>query len=677
MDTAVQSADNLTSILDGGKRVHDHFYIHTSLLKQQNKIVREAVKAAQRTAKLRNDDFNVIRFARKRREIALLKYKGFFEDPFPCLEAAYLVDLTSNSVQRTDFSSRANPPILHRKELLLSSTHPERSKFSELTKAIAARGLFVDSANIGNKKQWEDRLAKHCVQIVGHVLKDSVLVAESDNKNAEVERHRTAIARDRLSAPMQALARHGLLSAERSVLDYGCGQGDDVRALKAGGIQAIGWDPHYAPRISLEPCDIVNVGFVLNVIEEPSERVATIRRAFELARECLAVAVMVIGKGAVRSHKAYGDGVLTGRGTFQKYYQQSELKEFLESALRVEAIAVGPGIFFVFKDKLLEQRFLLDRQRRAFFPLAVELRPPLDRPTLAERRLEALRPILDQLWQKMFELGRPIAEEELPPDLLLEIRTKIGSLRRAERLGRSPESLQKLAASRDARREDLLVYFGLNLFNGRTRYSTLPPELQRDISAFFGNAKSSFEEAKALLFSVGKPEVIDEACRQASAQGLGYLIENESLQIQSALVNQLPPALRCYVGCAAKLYGDFEAADVIKVHVRSGKLTLQFYDDFDSSPLPRLRERVKINMRDQKIDFFQYANRAETRLLFLKSRYMSSDQPGYDCQKEFDDALDGLGIFDFSGYGPSGDEFYLMLENAGYVVRGFNLERIG
>jgi DNA phosphorothioation-associated putative methyltransferase len=260
---------------------------------------------------------------------------------------------------------------------------------------------------------------------------------------------------------------------------------------------------------------------------------------------------MVVGKGDTNGgHRAYRDGVLTKRGTFQKYYRQEEIKAFLDRALDMEAIAVAPGIFFIFRDKILEQRFLLDRQRRIQFPLAPGLRPPLDRPTLAERRLEALRPILERLWQQMLEFGRPLVEEEVAPDLLLEIRNQIGSLRRAERLGSLPENTQKLISSGNARREDLLVYFGLNLFNGRTRYSRFAPELQRDIKAFLGNAKSAFEAGKEPLFSVGKSEVIDEACRKASASGLGYLREGESLQIYSALINRLPPftllrRLRC------------------------------------------------------------------------------------------------------------------------------------
>jgi DNA phosphorothioation-associated putative methyltransferase len=519
------------------------------------------------------------------------------------------------------------------------------------------------------------RLASHGIQIVDHAIVEVGTSQKPTEGQKEIGRHRTAIARDRLSAPMQALARHGLLTSDRSVLDYGCGQGDDVRALLAGGISVAGWDPYFAPQAPLEPADVVNIGFVLNVIEEPGERLQAIRRAFDLTKQCLAVAVMVVGKGGTARHNAYRDGFLTSRGTFQKYYRQEELKEFLDGALRTEAIAVAPGIFFVFRDKLLEQRFLLDRQRRIQIPLASEFRPPLDRPTLAERRLEALRPLLGRLWQEMLIAGRPLVDEEVMPDLLSELEQQIGSLRRAERLCGTQFDVQALAAAGNARKEDLLVYFGLNLFNGRTRYSTLVPELQRDIKVLFGNATSAFDAARNLLFSVGKTEVVDEACRRATVAGCGHLFEGHSLQIHSSRINRLPAALRCYAGCAAKLYGDIDTADLVKIHIRSGKLTLLFYDDFDNSPLPRLRERIKINMRAQRIDFFQHLTDSAPELLYLKSRYMTADQEGYDRQKAFDDALLNLGLFDFADYGPPADAFEATLNAAGYVIHGFEIRK--
>jgi hypothetical protein len=46
----------------------------------------------------------------------------------------------------------------------------------------------------------------------------------------------------------------------------------------------------------------------------------------------------------------YNDGFLTQRGTFQKYFEQAELKGLLENALAQEAIAISPGIFVVFRE---------------------------------------------------------------------------------------------------------------------------------------------------------------------------------------------------------------------------------------------------------------------------------------------------------------------------------------
>ena len=57
------------------------------------------------------------------------------------------------------------------------------------------------------------------------------------------------------------------------VLDYGCGQGDDIIALKSAGYNAEGWDPYYRPDPSLlKKADITNLGFVLNVIEDLEDK---------------------------------------------------------------------------------------------------------------------------------------------------------------------------------------------------------------------------------------------------------------------------------------------------------------------------------------------------------------------------------------------------------------------
>ena len=133
---------------------------------------------------------------------------------------------------------------------------------------------------------------------------------------------------------------------------------------------------------------------------------------------------------------------------------------------------------------------------------------------------------------------------------------------------------------------------------------------------------------------------------------------------------------RTYVRCAEKLYGDIEQADLVKVHIASGKVTLLEYDSFEKTPLPRLATRVKVNLREQSVDYFHYQNYPDPPILYLKSRYMASSQSGYARQKRFDQKLQRRGIFDFRGFGPSPAKFFADLERAGLRLKGWNLTKI-
>src|SRR5579871_721939 len=103
----------------------------------------------------------------------------------------------------------------------------------------------------------------------------------------QVRRERTAIIRFKHSKPIMLALAHGIIDASISVFDYGCGRGEDIAHLESRGIQAAGWDPHYRPDTPIASADVVNLGYVLNVIEDPSERTATLHRAFALAKKVL------------------------------------------------------------------------------------------------------------------------------------------------------------------------------------------------------------------------------------------------------------------------------------------------------------------------------------------------------------------------------------------------------
>ena len=127
----------------------------------------------------------------------------------------------------------------------------------------------------------------------------------------EIQRHLTAVDRDKLSTPMQSLARHGYLHGDHSIFDFGCGKGHDLLELEAHGLDAAGWDLVFRPNGKKQASDIVNLGFVINVIEDRRERAATLSEAYSLANRLLVVAVMLGGEATIQKFTPYKDGVVT------------------------------------------------------------------------------------------------------------------------------------------------------------------------------------------------------------------------------------------------------------------------------------------------------------------------------------------------------------------------------
>ena len=510
---------------------------------------------------------------------------------------------------------------------------PRVPEYRELTATAEALGLFDNPVTIGFKQAWETLIAEKGFRLIDGQfvpignLESEELQATEPMQTADIARHLTALSRNNLSAPMQCLARHGFLDGSLSVFDYGCGKGDDIRNLQANDIPVAGWDPHYAPDNPRHEADIVNLGFVINVIEDPEERLQALQGAYRLCQQVLVVSAMLVNQNAP-SGQTFNDGVITLRNTFQKYFTQAELKEYLSGSLQTEAIPVAPGIFFIFKDRDAEQRFLLNRQRsrrnvlRLSQQVAVPKQPKLSR---NEKKYQACKHLLDPLWQQTLELGRLPEKSEMTA--LVEITEAFGTANKALRFMLSQVDTSLLEQTRQNRIDDLLSYFALQTFARRKAYRHLQAGLQKDIKAFFGDYKSALALAQSLLFRISSVESIVSACRQAAEQGLGHLDDDLALHLHTSMVQRLPALLRIYIGCAVMLYGDIEQSDLVKIHSQSGKLSLMRYDDFTDKPLPLLLERVKINLRRQSFEIFHYGEEYQPTCLYLKARYINEEFP--------------------------------------------------
>lgn len=157
--------------------------------------------------------------------------------------------------------------------------------------------------------------------------------------------HKTAISRKKLSKPMQLIMAH-LYRYGDSILDYGCGRGDDVRNLAARRIVIDGYDPTWAPVVAPYRRDIVSMIYVLNVIEDTFERIHALNSAWAHTDRVLVV--------AIRPCKMYG-GVLRGKtrhsstGTYQYFFSQNELYDLINRALGNDIMIreLAPGIVYI------------------------------------------------------------------------------------------------------------------------------------------------------------------------------------------------------------------------------------------------------------------------------------------------------------------------------------------
>ena len=645
-----------------GKRLPDATYLHESTFPQISEDLAHftLTVAAEYAGGL---SWNVAKYSRRDFKISLLSYPTFLDDSYPALAGSITVDLVRGKSRKTDYSHSDNPPILHRKETLVSPDHPAYADFIAVTKEGESLGLYETSSRIGFRKSWERLISnKGYTSIEGHLVPKANLMAASEPSESEdirIDRHLTAIDRDRLSAPMQYLARHGYLNGDYTILDYGCGKGHDLLELEAHGIDAVGWDPELRPDGPRRASDVVNVGFVINVIEDSAERIAVLKQAFELTKCVLTIAVMIGGEGTIQKFRPYKDGVITSRNTFQKYFSQSELRSFIETSLAQQALAVAPGIFLVFKDELEEQRFLSNRQRvrREWRQISVRERsaPTVDYQKLIEGNID----LFQAFWKTCLDFGRMPANDEF--DRSDELRHLIGAHKKAFEASGNYFGSDEYAQAREGRIEDITVFLALSFFGRRQAYAKMPISLQRDIKAFFDKPSIAHEVARLALFSVADTDKITQACLEARERlDCGHLESDHAYVVDASTLESLPGILRIYVGCATQLYGDIHGVDLVKIHMNSGKVSLLIYDDLDK-PLPLLKERIKIRLRDQEIDWFYYGDGYEPQPLYLKSLYMSAEAPRYAEQVAFDQRVANLPGIDLSDHGPSLSEFELIL----------------
>ena len=156
-----------------GKTIGGFTYAHKSglpfLSKDFSKILEKSLPLLSEFTK-----WNVVKFNLKKTEnISFLKYEDFETVDFPSLLDSCQVNIRNQTIKIRKHSIN-NPPVLHRKELLISPNHHDLIKFQRLTLQLEAMGAFKNIIKLGTKLRWQDELDRLNIVVEDHIATKSM-----------------------------------------------------------------------------------------------------------------------------------------------------------------------------------------------------------------------------------------------------------------------------------------------------------------------------------------------------------------------------------------------------------------------------------------------------------------------------------------------------------------------
>ncbi|WP_062526630.1 DNA phosphorothioation-associated putative methyltransferase [Demequina rhizosphaerae] len=476
------------------------------------------------------------------------------------------------------------------------------------------------------------------------------------------ERHRTALGRAALSRPVATALADGILATGDTVFDYGCGKGGDLERLAALGFTVGGWDPAHRPQGVRTRSDVVNLGYVVNVIERLPERSQALRDAWELASKVLIVSARMAWDARGLTGRPFGDGMITGTGTFQKFYDHAELIDWVETTLGNRAHAASPGILYVFRSEAEAQQFVASRVY-TFRP-----RTSVDPVRQYEDVREALEPVLDF----MRTHARGPKPSELSVAELERVRNAVGSAGAAERLIRrvTDEDYWRDLASR--RRRELLIYIAMSRFGYRPRFSDLDPTLANDIRTFLGNYSAGCREGDALLAQCGDQASVYFAARRSE---VGKQTPT-ALYLHRDAVDELPALLQVLDGCARVLTGGAREANLVKFHVSEPKVSYLHYPGFATDAHPVLAEALIVDLRDRTVAWRNYRSSGNPPVIHRKEEFVTARHPRRELYARLTRAETRAGLYAAPERIGTLRGWEATLDSAGLAVRGHRLVRV-
>lgn len=467
------------------------------------------------------------------------------------------------------------------------------------------------------------------------------------------ERRLTAIGRAALSVPARQAFADRQLGPERTILDYGCGRGGDVRSLERLDCRITGWDPYYRPETKLEQADVVLLTYVLNVIEDPEERRNTLMRAWQLAKTVLITSARLTWEKSKVRGQEFGDGLITSRQTFQHLFGASELRDYVEEVTGTRCVSASPGVVYAFKDDSARLSYLAHR----IVPDAEWL--------ASEDTTSAIAAVIDHVERR----GRQPRVEEMPrPVAELLAHLKPNDLKRLVRDSADPEKVSEGAKHTTL---STLLFLAVELFNGRGPFSSLPFSVQLDVRTFFSSYKEACRRSDRLLLKLRDDGYVRGAM---NASQVGKVTPT-ALYVHRRALDRMPTVLRLYEHCASIAAGRPQEWTVAKLKHQGRAVSWLDYPDFDKDPHPHIQSSYMVDLQSLETSHMSYAKSKNRPLLHRKHEFLAPDDPDVPRYRRLTESELKAGLYANPHLIGTEDGWAAELIRCGRELRGHRLVR--
>lgn len=150
-----------------GKILPDALYVHHTALPHLAPLLR-VFEGCGRQLAGSVGGLTLVKLSRRRPRVSYLVYPDFDRLGHPTLAEAFVADLSQLRLLHHDYRRATNPPVLHRKELLVADGYPSRARFARLTAREETLGLYDTGRPIGMRDDWHATLSQHGLYVDGH-----------------------------------------------------------------------------------------------------------------------------------------------------------------------------------------------------------------------------------------------------------------------------------------------------------------------------------------------------------------------------------------------------------------------------------------------------------------------------------------------------------------------------